>query len=289
MSDRPYRSGVAVKFGPLTSIYVNVWSAIERDEPLSNVCVNGHDPAVTGRPFICPVCEARDGFVKGKAMDDGTVVVIDPEQVKATGADDAVKTSLVITAHPAGDVLTHTIPGGSTYYLSPGREWNGKSGIKGYSQANLDEGYALLRMLIAANPDKALCTVYAPSTRAGMWRLGLLGDVVTLTALAWPQSLRAAPALPEVRIGDAELDLGRQLLEQHTEAFDPAAYVDTARAAREELVRSAVAGESPAITAPPKPSNVSMGLLEALQAAVVKDEAAKATKAAPKRRARKAS
>lgn len=282
---RAYRSGIAVKLGPLQSIFIDLFSVKEAEVTFHTVCVGDsatpHDPAKVNRVYRCPECQSDTGFVKGKDV-DGTLVVIDPDALKSTGADEDIKQQMVCTAHPLVDVLLSTVPGNMLYYVAPSKA----KSVKGFNQAQLDEGYALLKLLVNANPDKALVTVFAPSTKPSMFRFAPFGDKITLTQLEWPESLREAPDLPELELDDTYITLGKQLLDANTQDFDPSLYRDEQKAAREELVAAAARGEIPVTVAAAAPTaNAAPSLFAALTAAVetappVKKPARK--KAAPK-------
>jgi len=269
MAVRPYRSGVLVKFGQLAAIPVGLYSATEREESFSTVCDLGHDPVKVGRPFICPTCDNRDSasFKKGRETETGSLIVVSPEALKAAEASEELKGQMIVTAHPLADVRFHTLPAGSSYFVGPAKA---SKNIKGYTQAQLDQGFTLLKTLLKANPDVALVTQYAPSTKASMWMLNLLGENVVVSQLTWPAQVKEAPELPSMSIGEQEIQLGKQLLEMNKQPFDPAQYVDTQKAAREKIVEAAANGEiievAPAAAAN---TNISSGsLLDALQAAV---------------------
>ena len=74
--------------------------------------------------------------------------------------------------------------------------------------------------MVRARPNLAFCTVWAARTAPAMYRLGLYGDVLTLTQLAWPASVKPAPASP----GDAkpdEVKMALVLADQLSSDFDP--------------------------------------------------------------------
>lgn len=268
MAVRPYRSGVLVKFGQLAAIPVGLYSATEREESFSTVCDSGHDPVKVGRPYICPTCDNRDSssFKKGRENGDGTLTVIAPEALKAAEASEELKGQMIVTAHPSEDVRFHTLPAGSSYYVGPAQA---SKNLKGYTQAQLDQGFTLLKTLLKANPSIALVTQYAPSTKASMWMFNLLGDNVVVSQLTWPEQIKEAPELPSLSIGEQELTLGRQLLDMNKQAFDPKQYINTQKVAREKIVEAAANGEIIEVAPAANTNNIASGsLLDALQAAV---------------------
>jgi non-homologous end joining protein Ku len=268
MSVRPYRSGVLVKFGQLPAIPVGLYSATEREESFSTICDVGHDPLKVERPYICPACDNRDyaTLKKGRENADGTLTVIDPEALKTAQASEELKGQMIVTAHPLKDVLDHTMPATTTYFVGAAKA---SKTLKGYTQAQLDQGFSLLKTLLLADPNITLVTQYAPSTKASMWRFGLLGDNVVVSQLVWPENIKEAPELPAITVGDQEKAVGKQLLELNVQPFDPANYVDTQKIAREAIVQASANGEILVPAAEPANTNIaSLSLLDALQAAV---------------------
>lgn len=284
MSERPVSSGVCVKIGPLSSIFINLYSTVVAEERLNTVCVNGHDAAKIESVYRCPECQNEDKttFLKGRKEDDGTYTVVTQEALDSLKATEDQKQQMVVTTHPLADVLFHTISGSSTYYVGPANAKN----IKGFSQGQVDEGYALLADLIKANPDKALVTEFATRGVVNVWRFGVSGDTITLTQLVRPEALRQAPEKPATNVDASLVTLATQLLDATEIPFDPAAYTDTQKAARAALLAAAASGETPVqAAAPAAPSNVVS--LEALLKAAV-EQAAPAAKAPAKKRPVKA-
>lgn len=246
---------VPVRLGPLFSFNVNLLTAIERETAFHTVCDNGHLPARVQAPRVCPTCGNRDTstFKSGREV-DGQLVVVDPTQLRQSVPPPPRE--LVVTAHPLRQVMAHTLPSGSVYLLAPS------------DQASA-AGYAVLRHVLLANPDLALVVEFGVHTASRMWRIGLYEEALTLAELAWPETVRERPAIPDVVVADNVMAVANTLLQGLATDFDPTAYRDTAKAAREELVAAALAEAPPRQPLPAKvPSNVSTSLLEALQASV---------------------
>lgn len=271
----PIRANVPIKLGPFVSIPVTIETAVEKEESLHTVCVAGHEPTRIKQSIACPTCQATEGFKKGKPEGSG-YIIRDADDLKDAGkADDSIKDTLTITAHNLDDVLQHTLPGDTVYYLSPG---------KGAADA-----YAVLHAIVANHPELALVTEFAPKSKAAMWRLGLFGNVLTLNKHVWPEDVRQTPAIPAVDVDSKMVEMGDTLLEQLFQEFDPAAYRDTAKAARAELLAGDVVA---AAATGGKSKGASADLMAAftasVEAAPKKKAAKKATKkAAPRKRATK--
>lgn len=264
------RANVPVKLGPLVSISVSIETAVAREESLHTVCTNGHDAVRIKQIKKCPSCEATEGFKSGQLL-GGAYTVVDKDAVKeAVEADQATKDSLVITAHELTDVMQSTLPGDTTYFLTPS---------KGH-----EDSYGVLRALVAGNAEKALCTVFAPRGKPSMWRLGVFGDAVTLNKLVWPEDVKRV-AVPTGDVDEATLAMAGQFLDTLQQDFDPAAYRDTAKLARAELLAD---GDTfTATTASTDSKAAATDLLSAFKASVEQAESKPKRKAAPRKRATK--
>jgi non-homologous end joining protein Ku len=272
---RAYRSGLVVKVAGLKPIYVDLYSVKQPEVTFHTVCNKGHDPVKVNRVYQCPECQSDTDFVKGREV-DGTLVLVDSEAVKATNADEDVKQQMVVTAHPLEEVLQYTVPGSMVYYIAPSKA----KAIKGFNQSELDEGYAILSLLVRANPGKALVTVFAPSTKPSMFRFAPVGDQITLSQLEWPENLREAPELPVVELDAVYGELAPNLPVQE---FDPTLYRDDQKAAREELVAAAMRGEVTVTeAAPAAPTMSGPSALDAFKAALTAPAPKAPRKRAPK-------
>jgi DNA end-binding protein Ku len=233
-----------------------------------------HAPAPVKMPAICTSCGHegnRFSFPRGKETENG-LVVLSQEELEAAGGP-PVKT-MVVTAHPLKAVLENTFPG-KTYLLVP-------------SDAPSVEVYSAIRQALEDNPDVGLVTTFAVQTRTALWRIGINGDALALTELAWPDTVRARPAIPRVEVVAELRALANEYLALHTVPFDPADYKDTAKVAKEALV-AAKAGTAVPLQALPDqvPANVSTSLLDRLKKSVeeakTRDVPAPAKKAAAKK------
>jgi len=308
MSVRPFRSGVILRLGTNTRIHVNVYSALSKEETFSSYCnedhsTAGHDgPAKPNQILVCPICDAnrpvqevlvdKREFAKGRVVDD-QIVLVPKDAIDGTKAPEELKGQMTLTPHPLPEVLYSTIAGGSVYYISAAQSAIGrKSGVKNITQAELDQDYAILRMILKANPDVAFLAEWAPSSKAGLWRLAMFGDIVTLTQLARPDALREQPELPMDEMDGLELSaLDPFKIETLDEiipglalsSFDPSQYADTARAARDDLAEKAMRGELDVLApASSTPSSNVLSLKDRILAKVAEE-----SKPAAKPRARK--
>jgi non-homologous end joining protein Ku len=247
---KAYRSGVVVKLGAL-KVPVNIYSALDSTKAaetrLNVVCNRDHTPTLTKNPYVCETCNHQGpstDFVRGKDTENG-VVVVDTTTVE-TAIDPMMKEEIVLTAHPLVEVLHSTVPSGKTYSLGPA---NAKK-IKGSSQDELDEGYALLQTLVAEHPDHALIGTFAFTSRAAMFRLCMVGDVISMTQLAWPEELKETPDVPAPLTDEADKSLVAGLLTKHVQSFDPADYKDVNAEARANAIEAAMNGTTPVSVTP---------------------------------------
>jgi DNA end-binding protein Ku len=100
--------------------------------------------------------------------------------------------------------------------------------------------------------------------------LRLRGDVLMLETMYWPDEIRET-AFPQlgtpVTVRPQELAMARNLVENLTEPWDPAAFKDEYREALLELIDRKLAGAETAPAPPPEPAQV-VDLLAALKASV---------------------
>jgi DNA end-binding protein Ku len=253
-------SKVPIQFLGVTAHLKLVTAVDEESSGFSMVCDRDdsgkkHPPAKVKMPAVCTHC-AKEGnrfsFPRGRETENGLVVLTQDELSEAGGPP--VKT-MVVTAHPLKAVLENTFPG-KTYLLVP-------------SDAPSVEVYSAIRQALEDNPDVGLVTTFAVQTRTALWRIGINGDALSLTELAWPDTVRARPAIPRVEVVPELRELANEYLALHTKPFDPTDYKDTAKVAREALV-AAKAGTAVPLQALPNqvPDNVSTSLLDRLKKSV---------------------
>ena len=262
---KAYRSGVVVKLGAL-KVPVNIYSALDSSKTaetrLNVVCNRDHEPVLVRNPYVCDTCDhtgPSTDFVRGKDTENG-VVVVDTATVE-TAIDPMLKEEIVLTAHELVDVLHNTVPSGKTYTLGPA---NAKK-IKGSTQDELDEGYALLQTLISEHPDHALIGTFAFTSRAAMFRLCMNGNVISMTQLAWPEELKETPEVPEPLTDEADKSLVSTLLQKHVQAFDPADYKDVSAEARANAIEAAMNGTTPTASVTPVSNTPTVSLRDRLR------------------------
>lgn len=272
------KSNIQIKIGPFFGVPVSVITAVDDDKKstgLNIICDSGHAPSRVRQDLKCPECQNDDktSFKKGQERPDGSVVIVDAAEVAAvTAIPDDVKNTLTLTSHPIEQVAEHTLPSGKVYYLEPG-----KGGAK---------AYPLLVQMIKERPNLGFVTVWAPRSAPAMYRLGLFGDVLTLTQLAWPASVKPTPNV-ETDFNPDEVKMACVLADQLSSDFDPETFRDTrtetlaAFIAAAEGVEGAEKPTAPASA--PKVTSM-MDMLAAAVAASSAPEVADKPKAKPRKK-----
>lgn len=273
------KSNIPLKIGPFFGVPVSVITAIEDDKKetaLNTLCDTGHAPARVRQDLKCPECSNNDKatFKKGQDRGDGTFAVVDVEAVAAAIAtSEDVKNTLTLTTHPLDQVAEQTLPNGKVYYLEPGKGGQG--------------AYPLIVEAVRRRPNVAFCTVWASRSVPAMYRLGIYRDSLTLTQLAWPASVKAAPTNPG-NANEDEVKMALVLVDQLCSDFDPETFRDTrtetlaAFIAAADGVEGAATPETAVVT--PKVSSM-MDMLAAAVAASAAPEKADKPKAKPRKKA----
>lgn len=271
---RSVRTNVMLHLG-LISTPVSVATALDTPDEvkLNTLCTTGHDPVKAKMRLYCPTCDNDDraSFVKGRDV-GGAFVVIDPEDLPQPA--DADKNTITLTTHPAAD-LSETMPGGKAYFLTP--------------QKGTGEGYPLLVEMVRKHPEYAFVATFAVRSVTALYRLGVHGNALTLTELAWPENVRSVDG-GDLPYNEALVPLAEQFIADLASPFDPDSYRDDRVAKLREFVANATpvaAGDAPADEVPAAVGNVA-DLMAALQAAVddKRPPAAEMTKAELSERAK---
>lgn len=206
---------VPLKLG-LISVTVKVATAIEDATPRFNtVCDQGHAPNKVKQRLECPSCQSseRGAFKKGVEQGDGTVIVVEADKVaEASEVPDDIKQGINLTTHPADDLVGTTMVGGKVYFLEP-------------NQGEHDT-YALMTQLVEERTDVAMLASFAIRSKPSLYRLGTLDGALTLTEIAWPESVRPAPR-HQGTVDDAMLKMAAQFVDTLVAPFDPNEYRDT--------------------------------------------------------------
>jgi len=220
-------------------------------------------PTVSERSFNAPVVE-RDDIVKGYEFEKGRFVLFTPAELKAL--QDASRQTIDIVAFiPDGSV--DPIYYDKAYFLAPDRR-----GEKTYS------------LLLAAMRKSGRCALakWAWRSKEYVVQVRATAGGLVLQQLLYANEVRSIDDLdiPLVPVGDAELKLALQLIEQISEPrYEPDRYVDEERARILAAVEQKIAGRQVVAPAhPERPSGQVIDLMEALRASL-RPAAAKAAPA----------
>lgn len=244
----------AISFG-LVSIPIKLVNATES----RSVSFRQIHAADGGRIRYRKVCELDDEEVPqaeiGKAYEDadGTMIPITDEDLAALPLPTA-KTIDIVAFVPASEI--DPLQMDSAYYISA----NGVPAAKPYT---------LLREALKRSKKVAVAK-YALRGRERLGMLRVVGDVIAMHGLLWPDEIRRPEGVaPEtdVSIRDAELDLADALMDTLGEV-DMESLHDDYRTALEELIAAKADGvELPAQAAAPAGGKV-IDLMAALESSV---------------------
>lgn len=164
-----------------------------------------------------------------------------------------------------------------TYYVAPE-----PSGLKAYK---------LLAEALEAEGQVGVAKV-AFREKEHLATIRLKDGVFVLETMHWPDEIRE-PEFEElekrINVRDQEVKMARQLVQQLSTDFDPAAFHDEYRAALEKVIEQKIEGQEITVSAPPdeEPTKV-VDLMEALKASVEQAKKKKDEKAPAKKPAKKA-
>lgn len=256
---------VSLNFGDGVTAVVKLLTAVEKSESGLKMVCNGlksdgsgveHAPVPVKSPTYCPTCDMHGNhytFPRGQEV-DGKMVVVSAEELAAAKGE-PIK-SITVKPHRLEKVLANTFPGESQYLMIP-------------SDAMSVETYCMVHQALLDNPDTALIATFAVQTSNKLWRVGPFEDGLSLSELAWPEDVKARPAIPRVTVIPELRTFATQWIEVMTDDFDPLAYRNLAKAGTAALIAARV-GSAPPVQVLPGvvPANVSMSLLDRLKASV---------------------
>jgi DNA end-binding protein Ku len=258
----------SVTFG-LVNIPVRLYSAVE-EKGLKFHMLHGEDGGRIKYQRVCSICGKEvswDEIVKGYEYAKDHYVQFSDDELQAVDVD-SIKAVDVVNFVPLEEI--DPIYYNRTYYVVPE-----PSGLK---------AYRLLQEALEAEGMVGIAKV-ALRDKEHLATVRLKDNLFVLETMHWPDEIRD-PAFEEldkkVTVRDAEVKMARQLIQQLSADFDPAAFRDEYRERLEELVEQKVEGAEITIAAPTEeePTKV-VDLMEALKASVEqakKKPAAKSTK-----------
>lgn len=233
-----YRKGLFLTFG-LVNVIVSADGLKASDTSLVSVCCGTsgqeHDPTQIKQKLWCNTCDTAVAFSdlkKARVIGDQFEVA---DQCEVATAKDSVigatKKMMVVTMHPAADVVTQVLPGDGGYLLSP--EGNAQIGA-----------YSLMLDTIERHPEIAFNVRWTPSSKVNDYRLVAFGGALTMQELCSPEKVKPIPDLGVIEALPEHQSMMDMLIPTMLTPYDPALYGDQAKAALESLMASktAVAG-----------------------------------------------
>ena len=245
----------AVSFG-LVSVPVRLYSATESHDLQFRQVRRSDGSRIRYRRVAEADGEevAYRDIAKGYESDDGRMVILTDDDL-ATLPSRSSKEISVEKFVPADQIDPMVLD--KTYYLEPD-----KAAVK---------PYALLREALRESDRVAIVTV-SVRTRLTTAVLRVVGDVIVMQTMLWPDEIRAAEFdvlddVPEPK--DAEKAMATMLVDSMAGDFDPSEYEDDYAGAVEALVKSKLEGGD-AVAAPvvEEEGGEVVDLLAALQASV---------------------
>ncbi|MBK5228117.1 MAG: Ku protein [Actinobacteria bacterium] len=245
----------AVTFG-LVNIPVRLYSAVEEKSLRFNM-LHGEDGGRIKFQRVCSVCGkevAWDEIVKGYEYSKDHYVTFTDDELKSLDVD-SIRAIDVVNFVPLEEI--DPIYYNRTYYVVPE-----PSGLK---------AYRLLQQALEAEGQVGIAKV-ALREKEHLATIRIKDDVFVLETMHWPDEIRQ-PVFEdldkEVEVRDQEVKMARQLIQQLSTDFDPAAFVDDYRERLETLINQKVEGEEVTVVAEAEeePTKV-IDLMEALKASV---------------------
>jgi DNA end-binding protein Ku len=265
----------AITFGLIT-IPVRLYSAVS-EKSLKFHMLHGEDGGRIRYKRECAKCGKEvdwGDIVKGYEFAKDQYVMFTEDELESVGVD-SIHAIDVVSFVPLEQI--DPIYYNKTYYVAPEA-----SGLKAYK---------LLAEALEAEGQVGIAKV-ALREKEHLATIRLKDDVFVLETMHWPDEIRA-PEFEEldksIEVRDAEVKMARQLVQQLSSDFEPAAFKDDYREALEELVARKVEGQEITVAEAPEeePTKV-VDLMEALKASVEQAKKNKGKKPAARSTTKKA-
>lgn len=276
---RSYASGVQINFG-LVQITGNLYKPVETNdtEKLRVVCPDDHQKVV--QMYECPDHGSMlpANTARAKELDDGTLVPMTEQQVKAAKESQLPEKLFEMRVHERAEIGPSLVNGEGCYVFLPGDVSS--------------TSYGILRDLITNHPEFVFIGMINLKKNDKLFRLQVgMNDQLVFQEVVWFSDVKTMPET------DAEYvpklyGMAENLVTSLLEPFDPADY---SRAARERMAAAiAEASGTPQDgtrkpAAKPKALDLELMLSTALEATKGKKAPAKKAAGARKAPVRKAS
>lgn len=184
------------------------------------ICENGHGPFA-------------QGDLHHATEVDGVLKKVDPDEVAEAQVPTVDAKSVIFSVFPAAQVEAATLPSGNVYRMRLGAK---------PSRATM-QAYGLLRELVA-DSELAFISELVVKGVSKLYR-GIARDgMITLTELYRP-SLFHSPEQVDAVVDEAMATVGRSMVAETVQDFDPAAWESAAEARLAALQAAASAGTEP--------------------------------------------
>ncbi len=245
----------SISFG-LVNIPVKMFTATEnkdiRFRSLHNECKTPIKYSKT-----CPHCDKEinnDEIVKGFEYEPGKFVVVTDADLEAIQPESQKNVEIVDFVH-LQDI--DPIYFDRSYYLAP--------------QENGEKAYALLRKSMADTGKIGVAKITIRSKQS-LAVIRVFEECLLLETIFFPDEVRSVdlvPGLPkEVNLGEKEMTMANQLIEQLTAFFEPDKYTDEYRTALYQLIQKKRDGKEIIEGAHVEPKGNVIDLMQALQASL---------------------
>lgn len=286
-----YRKGLFLTFGAVNAV-VDLDNAIASEEGLKNVCLGPtgveHQPTALKQSLRCPAtyfdgtgtkdCANEDKETFKKARVTGKLfTVVDAEEIAQAKAESigAAKEVIALQAHPAEEVHTQSIQGGSAYQLKA-------------SGPHMVGSLSIFIDMIKRHPELAFTALFAPAGRANFYELRLFGSVLVMEERARTEDLKIIQ-MPVEEISKDYQKMVDQLLGIAVVSYDPHNYQDeyitkvAGILASKTAQDGILAAKSPSTASAAKPGTLDQGAM--LAEALRQMQATVAPKKAPRKKA----
>lgn len=244
----------SISFG-LVNIPVRMFTATEeKDIHFRQLHKKCHTPIKYRR--TCPACEeelATEEIIRGYEYEPDRYVILEQEELDAIAPE--TKRAIEILDFVNLEEID-PIYFDKSYYLSPNETG--------------DKAYVLLRKAMAATGKIGIAKI-AIRNKETLAAIRVLNNCIVMETLFYPDEVRAVaqvPGLPEKEnVGEKEMQMAAQLIENLASPFDPANYTDEYRENLKEMIQNKIEGRE-IQEAPPAPRAKVVDLMEALKASI---------------------
>lgn len=243
-----YRKGLLLTLGPLrVAVDLNTVAPARRTG-LKRLCPDHKVPL--HQQYECPEGHVPEGYVTGKAQAEGGWKIVQPEEKPSVEAAQVLE----LTPVPAKELADHTFQGGSFYYAQP-------------NSVGEQLNWELFRRSL--KDGKTAFVARGAMRRGGekLWRLDLFRGYLVLREIVFPENIKPAPDVAEVKVDKETAALVKQLIAAKLTEWDKFDSEDTLSKRVEEWIGAGADVEGTKESTP-SPKQAVSSLQDALRAAV---------------------